>query len=124
MSHPGELSLSWAVNRKKPFFVGCRSVDIVMAQQQTRKLVGFNLPLGKGKPEEGHLVIKGDEVSGNVTSCEYSPTTGSIIGMAYTGIEESEPGSTLAIRIDGGQMVNATVVELPFFDKDNQRQEL
>jgi sarcosine oxidase subunit alpha len=124
MSHPGELSLTWAVNRKKPFFVGCRSVDILMAQPQTRKLVGFKLPKASGKPEEGHLVINGDKVCGNVTSCEYSPTVGAIIGMAYTGIDESEPGSRLAIRIDGGQMVNATVVELPFFDAKNQRQEL
>jgi sarcosine oxidase subunit alpha len=124
MSHPGELSLTWAVNRKKPFFVGCRSVDILMAQPQTRKLVGFKLPKASGKPKEGHLVIKDDKVSGNVTSCEYSPTVGAIIGMAYAGIDESEPGSTLAIRIDGGQVVNATVVELPFFDPKNQRQEL
>jgi sarcosine oxidase subunit alpha len=124
MSHPGELSLTWAVNRKKPFFVGCRSVDILMAQPQTRKLVGFKLPKASGKPEEGHLVINGDKVCGNVTSCEYSPTVGAIIGMAYTSIDESDPGSRLAIRIDGGQMVNATVVELPFFDAKNQRQEL
>jgi sarcosine oxidase subunit alpha len=124
MSHPGELSLTWAVNRKKPFFIGCRSVDIVMAQKQTRKLVGFCLPSSSAKPEEGHLVIKGDDVSGNVSSCEYSPTVDAIIGMAFTGIEESEPGSTLTIRVDGGKMVNATVVKLPFFDPENQRQEL
>jgi sarcosine oxidase subunit alpha len=124
MSHPGELSLNWAVNRKKPFFVGCRSVDIVMAKKQTRKLVGFSLPKNSPKPEEGHLVIKNENVTGNVTSCEYSSTVGSIIGMAFAGIEESEPGSNISIRVDGGQVVNATVVELPFFDPKNQRQEL
>lgn len=36
MSHPGELGLEWAINRKKPFFVGCRSVDIMMAQDKKR----------------------------------------------------------------------------------------
>jgi sarcosine oxidase subunit alpha len=123
MSHPGELSLTWAVNRKKPFFVGCRSVDIVMAQKQTRKLVGFTLPTSSTKPEEGHLVIKGENVAGNVTSCEYSSTIGAIIGMAFAGIGESEPGNILSIRVDG-EMVNATVVELPFFDPKNKRQEL
>jgi sarcosine oxidase subunit alpha len=41
MSHPGELSLDWAISRKKPFFVGRKSVDIVMARKQTRKLFGF-----------------------------------------------------------------------------------
>jgi len=124
MSHPGELSMSWAVNRKKTFFVGCRSVDIVMAQPQTRKLVGFTLPKNSNKPQEGHLVIKGDDVAGHVTSCEYSSAVDTIIGLAFAAIEDSQPGSTLSIRIDGGQMVEATVVALPFYDPNNQRQEL
>lgn len=124
MSHPGEVSLSWAVNRKKPFFVGCRSVDIVMAQKQTRKLVGFTLPTKSQKPKEGHLVIRDNDVSGNVTSCEYSPTVGAIIGMAYTHIKDSTPGSALHIRIDNGKSVMASVVKLPFFDPSNLRQDV
>jgi sarcosine oxidase subunit alpha len=124
MSHPGEVSLSWAVNRKKPFFVGCRSVDIVMAQKQTRKLVGFTLPTKSQKPKEGHLVIRDNDVSGNVTSCEYSPTVGAIIGMAYTHIKDSAPGSAMHIRIDNGKSVMASVVKLPFFDPSNLRQDV
>lgn len=124
MSHPGELALEWAISRKKPFFVGRRSVDIVMAQPQTRKLVGFTLPEGTKKPEEGHLVLEGDNISGNVTSCEFSPAVGAIIGLAYVGINQIEAGSQFPIRVDGGQMVQATVVDLPFFDPDNARQAL
>ncbi|WP_286238108.1 FAD-dependent oxidoreductase [Neptuniibacter halophilus] len=124
MSHPGELDLGWAINRKKPFFVGCRSVDIMMAQPLSRKLVGFTLPAESRKPEEGHLVIKGDDVSGNVTSCEYSPAAGCIIGMAYAAADDAEPGKQISIRVDGGEMVQADVVSLPFYDPDNLRQEL
>lgn len=124
MSHPGELSLDWAISRKKPFFVGCRSVDIVMARKQTRKLVGFALPKGSAKPEEGHLVLQGKDISGNVTSCEYSPTADQIIGLAYVGIDQCQPGQSFPIRVDGGAQVQANVVELPFFDPDNKRQEL
>lgn len=124
MSHPGELSMAWAVNRKKPFFVGCRSVDIVMAKEQTRKLVGFVLPKDSTKPKEGHLVLEGDDISGNVTSCEYSSTTDNIIGMAFVGIEQCVVGGNVPIRVDNGNMVEATVVTLPFYDPDNQRQEL
>jgi sarcosine oxidase subunit alpha len=123
MSHPGELDLHWAVNRKKPFFVGCRSVDIMMSQPLTRKLVGFKLPAQSKKPEEGHLVIKGPDVSGNVTSCEFSPATGSIIGMAYAAAEDADPGKRISIRVDGGDVVEAEVVSLPFYDPDNLRQE-
>lgn len=124
MSHPGELALNWAVNRKKPFFVGCRSVDIMMSQPLKRKLVGFTLPAGSEKPEEGHLVVDGDDVSGNVTSCEYSPTAGTIIGMAYAAANDAEPGSEISIRVDGGNIVTAKVVSLPFYDADNLRQEI
>jgi len=124
MSHPGELSLQWAVSRKKPFFVGCRSVDIVMAQPQTRKLVGFRLPKGSRKPEEGHLVLNGPDISGNVTSCEYSPSVGAIIGLAYVGVDQCTVGERFPIRVEGGEIVHAEVVKLPFFDPDNKRQEL
>lgn len=124
MSHPGELDMAWAVNRKKPFFIGCRSVDIVMAQQQTRKLVGFTLPAETAGPKEGHLVLKGDQIVGNVTSSEYSSTCQKRIGLAFAHIDDSEPGSKITIRVDGGEEVEATVVALPFYDPDNQRQEL
>ena len=124
MSHPGELSMGWAINRKKPFFVGSRSVDIVMERKQTRKLVGFVLPKETVKPEEGHLVLENGDISGNVTSCEYSSAVGSIIGMAYAGINQSEPGSSIDIRVDKGLIVKGTVVKMPFFDPENKRQEL
>ncbi|MAS23820.1 MAG: aminomethyltransferase [Oceanospirillaceae bacterium] len=128
MSHPGELSLGWAINRNKPFFVGCRSVDIVMNAKQTRKLVGFTLPaemVNKGlKPEEGHLVLRGDDISGNITSCEYSPALDRIIGLAYVGIDQAESGSTFRVRVNGGSEVQASVCDLPFYDADNKRQEM
>ena len=124
MSHPGEVSMGWAINRKKPFFVGSRSVDIVMARKQTRKLIGFTLSAETVKPKEGHLVLEGGNISGNVTSCEYSPALNSIIGMAYAGINQSEPGSSIDIRVDKGLIVKATVVNMPFFDPENKRQEL
>lgn len=124
MSHPGELSLEWAISRKKSFFVGGRSVAIVMARKQTRKLVGFTLPKTSAKPEEGHLVLEGDNISGHVTSCEYSPTIGSIIGLAFVGIDQCQPGSKVPIRVQNAQIVTATVVNTPFYDPDNKRQEL
>lgn len=132
MSHPGELGLSWAISKNKPYFNGKRAVDIVMKRPQTRKLVGFTLPTelikqGK-KPEEGHIVLSDSSstsaITGHITSCEYSPAVGTIIGMAYVGIQQSEPGAQFPIRVEGGQLVNATVVELPFYDPEQARQEM
>lgn len=124
MTHPGEIDMTWALKTNKPFFIGCRSVDIVMAQQQKRKLVAFTLPVGANSPKEGHLVLKGDDISGNVTSCEYSPTLDLIIGLAYAAVDQSEVGGQIPIRVDDGEIVNATVVNRPFYDPSEQRQEL
>lgn len=124
MTHPAEIDMQWAIGRKKPFFVGKRSIEILEAQPLKRKLVGFTLPKGSPQPLEGHLVLDGPDISGNVTSCEYSQTVGQIIGLAYAGAHQATPGMHIPIRVQGGAMVQAKVVQLPFHDSDNQRQEL
>lgn len=129
MSHPGELSLAWAINRNKPFFVGKRSVDIVMDRKQTRKLVGFTLNANSARPKEGHLVLASAhqadcDITGNVTSSEYSSILGLNIGLAFVGIEQQEVGSQFPIRVDNGEVVMAEVVKLPFYDAENARQEV
>ncbi|MFJ4385374.1 2Fe-2S iron-sulfur cluster-binding protein [Pseudomonas sp. NPDC089408] len=124
MTHPAEIDMQWAIGRKKPFFVGKRSIEILEAQPLKRKLVGFTLPKGSPQPLEGHLVLDGPDISGNVTSCEYSQTLGQIIGLAYAGAHQAIPGMHIPIRVEGGVMVNAKVVTLPFHDPANLRQEL
>lgn len=124
MTHPAEIDMQWAIGRKKPFFVGKRSIEILEAQPLKRKLVGFTLPKGSPQPLEGHLVLDGPDISGNVTSCEYSQTLGQIIGLAYAGAHQATPGMHIPIRVEGGVMVAAQVVPLPFHDPDNLRQEL
>ncbi|MNB92681.1 2Fe-2S iron-sulfur cluster-binding protein [Pseudomonas sp. BF-B-30] len=124
MTHPAEIDMGWAVSRNKPFFVGRRSVDILEAQPQKRKLVGFTLPKSSPLPLEGHLVLNGPDISGNVSSCEYSQSLGQIIGLAYAGFNQSSPGQQIPIRVENGVIVHATVVKLPFFDPENKRQEL
>jgi sarcosine oxidase subunit alpha len=124
MTHPAEIDMGWAIARNKPFFIGKRSVEILEAQPLKRKLVGFSLPASSSKPLEGHLVLKGADISGNVTSCEYSQTLGQIIGLAYCAADQATPGGQIPIRIEGGEMVHATVVKLPFFDPETKRQEL
>ena len=95
MTHPGEVGLDWAMNRTKPDFVGRRSVDILAASAPIRQLVGFSLDLTAPKPLEGHLVIKGGDIVGNVTSCEISPTLNQIIGLAYAHPDDASPAIVL-----------------------------
>ena len=124
MTHPGEVGLEWAMNRSKPDFVGRRSVDILAASAPIRQLVGFSLDLTAPKPLEGHLVIKDGDIVGNVTSCEISPTLNQIIGLAYAHPDDAKPGDRIAIRTEGGVLVQARVEALPFYDPDNARQAL
>lgn len=124
MTHPAEIDMQWAIGRNKPFFVGKRSIEILEAQPLKRKLVGFSLPRGTAQPLEGHLVLDGPDISGNVTSCEYSQTLGQVIGLAYAAAHQAIPGQHIPIRVEGGEVVQAKVVTLPFHDPDNLRQEL
>ncbi|WP_017006794.1 aminomethyltransferase family protein, partial [Enterovibrio norvegicus] len=127
MSHPGELSLGWAIAKAKPFYVGSRSVEIVMRREQTRKLVGFTLDKSSAKPEEGHLVLdkagQDSSITGNVTSCDFSATLDAYIGLAFVGIDQQEPGTLFPIRVDGKE-VWPEVVKLPFYDPEGARQEV
>ena len=124
MTHPGEVDLAWAIAKRKPFYVGGRSVAILMAGKQRRRLVGFTLNNDAPKPKEGHLVLRNGDIVGNVTSCEYSPTLNCIIGLAYAHPSDATPNSRICIRADNGVEVLARVTSLPFYDPDNQRQQL
>ena len=69
-------------------------------------------------------MIKDGDIVGNVTSCEISPTLNQIIGLAYAHPDDANPGGRIAIRTEGGVLVQARVEALPFYDPDNARQTL
>jgi sarcosine oxidase subunit alpha len=124
MTQPDEVSLRWAIAKKKPFFVGSKSVEILSKSPLERQLVGFELGAASPQPKEGHLVIREGEIVGSVTSCEYSPTLNKIIGLAYVHPLDSASGATVVIRTEGSVHVHARVVSTPFYDPDNLRQAL
>lgn len=125
LTTPHEADMGWALAKKKPFYVGGRSVELYGKIDLKRQLVGFQLnDRSDPCPDECHLVIRDGEITGRVTSAARSPTLGEIIGLAYVAPDQAEHGSGIDIRIDGGRMVAAKVVPHPFYDPDNARQEL
>ncbi|MGE5476324.1 MAG: glycine cleavage T C-terminal barrel domain-containing protein [Bacteroidales bacterium] len=125
LTHPLEAGMGWAVGRKKADFLGKAAMDALEAKGLSRQLVGFQLDAGaRAMPAENHLVIRDGDIAGRVTSITASPTLGKVIGLAYVAPEQAEPGAVFTIRADGGVMVSATVVPLPFYDPDNSRQEM
>ena len=122
---PAEADMTWAVSRKKAFFVGERAIRIQMSRPLRRKLVGFSLPDPDDPvPQEGHLVICGGDIAGRVTSAAFSPALNEVVGLAYVGPGEAEPGRLIDIRIGGGRMIQGQVVALPHYDPGNLRQEM
>ena len=74
-------------------------------------------------PKECHLVIEDGEIVGRVTSIARSETVGRVIGLAFLP-SDREVGSRFQIRADGGVMVDAEVVPVPFYDPDGSRQKV
>ncbi|MEX0923110.1 MAG: FAD-dependent oxidoreductase [Rhodovibrionaceae bacterium] len=125
LTTPAEADMLWAVGKKKPFFIGKRSLDIMAeARPLERKLVGFTLPGDSPVPEECVLVIKGDRIVGRVTSAARSEACGGIVGMAYVAPEDAVPGKSFNIKLEDGAYIYATVASIPFYDPDGKRQEL
>lgn len=125
LTHPHEADMAWAVARKKPYFVGMRSIAIQLANGLERKLVGFTLiEADAPTPKECHLVIRDGEITGRVTSCAHSPVLDKVIGLAYVTPDQSEIGNRFEIKIDQGRMIAAQVTAMPFYDPDGKRQEM
>jgi len=125
MSNPTEVQMGWAVSRNKPFFVGGRTISELENKTINRSLVGFVVHDPKAPiPKESHLVLDGQQMSGRVTSCNYSPTLGKAIGLAYVEPSKAAPGSQISIKSTAGVLVSAEVVALPFYDPQAARQEL
>ena len=137
LTNPLEADMDWALAKKRPFFIGKRSIDI-QRERVDRRLVGFEVEGGANGaiPKECHLVVRDGDITGRVTSCSYSPTLDRVIGLAYVAADQAEPGTRFHVRVNSGRLdgrrvrialdnhVACRVVPLPFFDPENARQEL
>ena len=125
MTTPDEIDMTWAIGKKKPFFVGRRSIELRRRQPVARKLVGFTLEdPGAATPGESNLVVRDGVMTGFVTSVVRSPNLGKVIGMAYAAPDQSEPGSVIHIRLASGATVEGRVCAPHFYDPENKRQEM
>ena len=125
LTTPAEAAMNWAVSRKKPFFVGGRSIAAMNNRPMTRQLVGFEVTDDPAPAiEECHLVLRDGQITGRVTSVATSPTLRRTIGMAYVAPDQSEPNTPFTVKAAGGRHVRCRVVSLPFYDRENARQEL
>jgi sarcosine oxidase, subunit alpha len=117
LTNPFEIGAEWAIKMDKPFFVGQRSLAILSKKPVKKQLVAFTLDANyRGEmPLECNLVIENGDIAGRVTSISYSKFVDCMIGLAYVLPSKKAVGSIFTIRTDNGSLVNATVLEPPFF---------
>jgi len=89
---------------------------------QSRLLVGIKM-VGRGIPrsglnilESGSDSVEGSTVIGTVTSGTHSPTVDAGIGMGYVEQKYSAKGTRITIDVRG-RMVEAEVVDMPFYKR-------
>ena len=117
--------MGWAIGKKKKDFIGKRAIEIRKNVGTTRQLVGFILTDGQElPPADGHIIVSGPDIVGHVTSAAFSHALGKVVGLAYAAPDQHEPGAHLSIKAEGGRIIDAEVVALPFYDPENKRQEL
>jgi sarcosine oxidase subunit alpha len=125
LTTPDELGFGWAVSKKKPFFVGKRSIEMRARLGQARKLVGLQFAAGaQDIPGDSCLVLRGGAPVGQITSIGFSPTLGCHIALAYVHVDDAEPGRRVTVKCRNGSLVEAPVVGHAFFDPSNARQEM
>jgi len=94
-------------------FVGREALVRQQAEGIRRVRAAFRVS-SRRAPRHGYEILHHGESVGVVTSGAFSPMLGCGIGMGYVSPDSSEIGTLLEIRHEG-ILLEATVVDLPFF---------
>ncbi len=127
---PQDLRLGWAVSKKKEDFIGKRAMEREFLQRNDRKqLVGLLtenpadvLPDGAHAVEGGKNRYGQENMIGHVTSTYFSPTMDHSIAMALIKGGSKRMGEVLTFPVANDKVINATVVDPVFYDKEGERQ--
>lgn len=122
LTDPFEANARWAVQMKKPFFIGQRSLRVLEKRGPRQILTGFEMSDTARLPKECQLAINDGQIAGRITSVTRSTTLGKIIGLAMLDPAVAAVGGAVQFRLDDGALVAARVVTTPFYDPKNARQ--
>jgi aminomethyltransferase len=118
-TNPLEAGLGWVVKLKNDDdFIGKEAIKKIKEEGLARTLVGFKMQ-ESGIPRQGYPIKMGDREVGVVTSGTMSPSLGEAIGIGFVPTEMRGVGTEICIDIRGRSR-KATIVETPFYRKDNR----
>ncbi len=113
--NPIEAGLSWTLAWDTDFR-GRQALEKVRAGGASRKLFGL-VCRDRGVPRQGHPVVAGDRVLGEVTSGNFSPTLSTGVALAL-GPGESIPKEGDGVAVDAARRrIRADIVKPPFIEK-------
>ncbi|MBW0159556.1 glycine cleavage T C-terminal barrel domain-containing protein [Sedimentimonas flavescens] len=117
-TNPFELGLGRLVNLDiEADFIGKAALRRIKEAGVSRRQVGLvidSAPL-KGPNTKFWAISRNGETIGKVTSAVYSPRLKQNIALAMVSVKHAELGNTVQVAMPHG-VVQATVVEVPFFD--------
>ena len=125
---PIDMNMDWIVSKKKEDFLGKRSFtrpDTIRPDR--KKFVGLLVNDKKTVlPDGSHIVEKAlkqppMKMLGHVTSSYYSPTLGHPIALAMLQDGLNRMGEQVLIPLMSGKVVEATVSDTIFYDKEGMR---
>ncbi len=125
---PLDVGLNWAVSKKKPDYIGKRSLEQPHLKAAGRKqLVGLLTEDDQQVLPDGAYavaVVKDKppmDMIGQVTSSYWSPTLKRSIAMALIQDGQNRMGETISFPLEG-KVVKAKIVDPVFYDKEGARQ--
>ncbi|WP_171173313.1 sarcosine oxidase subunit alpha family protein [Ruegeria sp. HKCCD8929] len=121
---PHDLGMGWVMSKKKPDYLGKRSVALRRAGDTVRReLVGV-LPTDPNRqiPEGAPLTPGGERrpTEGLVTACVWSVVLNRWVGLALLERGASRHGETVHVRLTDGT-IPAEVAAPIFYDPDGER---
>ena len=125
---PKDINMDWIVSKKKEDFLGKRSFSRSDTRRTDRKqLVGLLVNDKKTVLPEGSYVV--DEAKprppmdmiGHVSSSYYSPTCDHPIALALIKNGLNRMGDVVKIPLMSGKVIDATITDSIFYDKEGAR---
>ena len=120
---PDDIGRSQLVAMEKPYFVGRSALATLRAKGTHKALVPFDLPgAAADVPDENRLLQRNGTVIGRITSAEYSPLLGRIVGLAALDVTDVDPGDLLAVWDQSGSGPQITIRANCAYDPARERQ--
>ena len=117
-TNPFEVGLDWQIDFSKADFIGKAALEEIKRAGVTERLVGLTMggaPLTWYNADFYPVSAGGTEV-GYVTSAFYSPKLETNIALAMVPNAHNALGAKLTVALPDDVPVEATVVEVPFYD--------